>query len=223
MASSKARQWAPAGVLAVGCGFLLLSARQLAMPLVEPLSTLPTTVQGFTGRDIEVPPEQRAIAGMSSYVMRIFEEPKQAGGRAFSVYVGYYESQIQGKSIHSPKNCLPGNGWEPISAGTTAIPVGSGSVAVNRYLLGKESQTALVYYWYQGRGRIAANEYKVKWNLLQDKALRGRSEETLVRIVVPYTGSAAMADSLATSVAAKLMPQIEAHLPPYPGRSALKS
>ena len=79
MASPKARQWAPAGVLAVGCGFLLLSARQLAMPLVEPLSTLPTTVQGFTGRDIEVPPEQRAIAGMSSYVMRIFEEAKQAG------------------------------------------------------------------------------------------------------------------------------------------------
>jgi EpsI family protein len=210
-------------VLAVGCGFLLLSARQLAMPLVAPLSTLPQTVQGFTGRDIEVPPEQRAIAGMSSYVMRIFQKPAPSGTSAFSVYVGYYESQIQGKSIHSPKNCLPGNGWEPISAGTTAIPVGAGAVQVNRYLLGKESQTALVYYWYQGRGRIAANEYKVKWNLLQDKALRGRSEETLVRIVVPYTGSAAAADSLATSVAAELMPQIEAHLPPYPGRSALKS
>jgi EpsI family protein len=155
--------------------------------------------------------------------MRIFEKPAPSGTSAFSVYVGYYESQIQGKSIHSPKNCLPGNGWEPISAGTTAIPVGSGAVQVNRYLLGKESQTALVYYWYQGRGRIAANEYKVKWNLLQDKALRGRSEETLVRIVVPYTGSAAAADSLATSVAAELMPQIEAHLPPYPGRSVLKS
>ena len=223
MPSPKARQWAPVAVLALGCGSLLLSARQLTMPLVAPLSTLPTTVQGFTGKDLEVPPEQRAIAGMSSYVMRIFEEPKASGGRAFSVYVGYYESQIQGKSIHSPKNCLPGNGWEPISAGTTAIPVGTGSAQVNRYLLGKENQTALVYYWYQGRGRIAANEYKVKWNLLQDKALRGRSEETLVRIVVPYTGSAAAADSLATSVAAELMPQIEAHLPPYPGRSALKS
>src|ERR1043166_9251611 len=223
MLSPKTRQGGPAAVLAVGCGLLLLSARQQAMPLVAPLSTLPMAIEGFIGKDLEVPPEQRAIAGMSSYMMRVFEEPKQAGGRAFSVYVGYYESQIQGKSIHSPKNCLPGAGWEPISAGTAAIPVGSSSVSVNRYLLGRGEQTALVYYWYQGRGRIAANEYEVKWNLLQDKALRGRSEETLVRIVVPYTGSGAAADSLATSIAAELMPQIEAHLPAYPGRSALKS
>ena len=223
MQLSSLRRWAPVVVLGIGCGLLLLSARQLMMPLVEPLATLPMSLEGFSGKDLEVPPEQQAIAGMSSYVMRIFEEPKDAGGRAFSVYVGYYESQTQGKSIHSPKNCLPGAGWEPINAGTTTIPVGTAAVSVNRYLLGKESQTALVYYWYQGRGRIAANEYKVKWNLLQDKALRGRSEETLVRIVVPYSGSAAAADSVATRVAAELIPKIEAHLPPYPGRSALKS
>src|SRR5262245_24870654 len=124
MPSLKARAWAPVAVLGVGCGMLLLSARQLAMPLVTPLSTLPLTLQGFSGRELEVPPDQRAIAGMSSYVLRIFEQGPQPGGRAFSVYVGYYESQVQGKSIHSPKNCLPGNGWEPISAGVATIPVG---------------------------------------------------------------------------------------------------
>jgi hypothetical protein len=49
---------------------------------------------------------------------------------------------------------------------------------------------ALVLYWYQGRGRIVASEYAVKWNLLRDAALKGHTEEALVRIVdyIPRAG-----------------------------------
>ena len=39
-------------------------------------------------------------------------------------------------------------------------------------------------YWYEGRGRVEANEYAVKWDLLRDAALRRRTKETLVRVVV---------------------------------------
>jgi EpsI family protein len=220
MPSPKVRQWTPPAVLAVGCSLLLVSSRQQAVPLVQPLATLPSSIAGYAGKDIEISEAEQAIAGMSTYIMRVFDDP---AGRGFSVYVGYYESQTQGKSIHSPKNCLPGAGWEPISAGTTTIALASGPVEVNRYVLEKESHRALVYYWYQGRGQIAANEYRVKWNLLRDKAARGRSEEALVRIVVPVSGmAAAAADSLASSVAATLMPQIESRLPPYPGRTTVK-
>jgi hypothetical protein len=80
-----------------------------------------------------------------------------------------------------------------------------------------------VYYWYQGRGRVAADEFRVKWDLLRDKALTGRSDEALVRIVVPYAGNVAPADSLARKVAAVLIPQVESHLPAYPGRTPIKS
>jgi hypothetical protein len=47
-----------------------------------------------------------------------------------------------------------------------------------------------VYYWYQGRGRVAASEYQVKWELLRDAALRARTEEAMVRIVVPLGAAA---------------------------------
>jgi EpsI family protein len=220
MADSKIRQWLPAVVLLAGCSLLLLSARQRVMPLVGTLSELPNQAFGFVGKDLVIGPAERAIAGMSSYLLRVYENPE---GRQFSFYVGYYEAQSQGKSIHSPKNCLPGAGWEPISAGTTTVPVGGARVQVNRYILGKESFTALVYYWYQGRGRIASDEYLVKWDLLRDKALSGRSDEALVRIVIPYRGDVAAADSLAEKVAADLMPQVESRLPSYPGRVALRS
>jgi EpsI family protein len=201
--------------MTAGCGLLLIAGRQRSMPLVRPLSELPAQLLGFTARNLVISPEEQAVAGMSTYVLREFDK----ADAAFSVYVGYYESQTRGRSIHSPKNCLPGAGWEPMSSGVTSVPTPGRRVAVNRYVLGRGAATALVYYWYQGRGRIAANEYRVKWDLLRDKALRGRSEEALVRIVVPFKGAVADADSLATHVAGALIPEVERGLPAFPGRA----
>jgi hypothetical protein len=89
----------------------------------------------------------------------------------------------------------------------------------------------MVYYWYQGRGRVEANEYRVKWNLLRDAAMHGRTEEALVRIVVPIlvpqgeNGRAdtpamlavrAQADSMASQMTRQLVPQVDAALPVAP-------
>ena len=90
-------------------------------------------------------------------------------------------------------------------------------MAVNRYLLSNAGERALVYYWYQGRGRVASNEYRVKWDLLRDSALRGRSEEALVRIVVPISPRMPIerADSVAGAAAVALVPAVFEALPAY--------
>ena len=72
------------------------------------------------------------------------------------------------------------------------------------------------YYWYQGRGRVASNEYRVKYELLRDAALHGRTEEALVRVVVPVTGSVEAADSVASKVAAPLVAEVARILPSFP-------
>ena len=139
---------------------------------------------------------------------------------AFSVYVGFYEMQSQGRSIHSPKNCLPGAGWEIVETRRTMLGAAAGAPTVNRVLLDNAGDRALVYYWYQGRGRVTASEYAVKWNLLRDAALTGRSEEALVRIVVPIrardAAALASADALARDVAGRLIPEVRRALPPAP-------
>src|SRR6185437_11342379 len=94
---------------------------------------------------------------------------------------------------------------------------------VNRDVLKNRGDAALVYYWYQGRGRVVASEYAVKWNLLRDAALLGHTEEALVRIVVPLRGapgqlgdSAAAvksADALAQRVSAQLIESVRRILP----------
>ena len=216
---SRLGRWLPAFTLTGGCLLLLFSQRQRAVPLLVPLSELPRSYLGIAGRDLAISEEEQRIAGMSSFVFRVFADSTRP--LDFSIYVGYYESQAQGKTIHSPKNCLPGAGWEPLSAEHVTLVTKSGRQRVNRYMLAnsRTAATALVYYWYQGRGRIQASEFAVKWDLLRDKAFSGRSEEALVRIVVPIIGNdVAGADRLANGLAARLMDDLERHLPQFPGR-----
>jgi EpsI family protein len=208
----------PAVLMGLGALLLLGVNRQKVMPLAEPLSTLPMEILGLAGRDHPIPADEQQVAGMTNYVLRDFLNPVDSTF-AFSVYVGYYDRQTQGKTIHSPKNCLPGAGWEPTAVSDQEIVVGGQRVVVRRYLLAKDQTRAMVYYWYEGRGRVSSNEYRVKWELLRDAALTGRSEEALVRIVLPLTRGEAFADSTAQNVARSIIPAIERALPAYPSRS----
>jgi len=176
------RLWAPAIVLLIGCALVQQSRMQRSVPLAAPLSGVLESLDGYRFVDQKIGDEERRIAGMSSYVARGYMRDSTL---AFATYVGYYEKQAQGKTIHSPRNCLPGAGWEILVPGVRAIAAGGTTHVVNRNILKNGKLTAIVYYWYQGRGRVVANEYRVKWNLLRDAALLGHTEEALVRIIVP--------------------------------------
>jgi EpsI family protein len=205
---------APTALLVVGA-FLTSDVRpQRSLDLRAPLSdAVPDTFAGMGGRDVVLSAREAEVAGVSDYLFRTYgvDEARSDG---FSIYVGYYASQTHGKTIHSPKNCLPGSGWEALASSPATIDLAAGQRAtVNRYLLQNEGQRALVLYWYQGRGRVAHNEYAVKWYLLRDAALRRRSEEALVRIVVPVAASEEEAFALARDVAAELIPSVQGALP----------
>lgn len=204
-------RWIPTGILGAGCLLLLSVQRQQVAALRAPLPTMALDFAGYTSSDQTIAADEQRVAGMSHYLYRVFQ--REDTKDAFSIYVGYYEQQTQGRTIHSPKNCLPGAGWDALDASRRTIATPMGPVEVNRYLLANKGARALVYYWYQGRGRTEASEYRVKWNLLRDAALRGRSEEALVRVVVPITPTIGNADSLATRAAIELATEVRDHLP----------
>jgi EpsI family protein len=204
-------RYLPLLIFALGAAALLRIGGQADTPLQGSLDSIPHELFGYAGRDVTVSEAEQQVAGMDTYLMRAYL--RDSAG--FSLYVGYYEAQTRGKSIHSPKNCLPGAGWEPLENSTRGVIVGHDTLTVNRYVLEKGNNRAVVYYWYQGRGRVSWNEYAVKWELLRDKAIHGRSEEALVRIVVPIDPSAPeRADDLATSVAQDIIPRLFGLLAP---------
>lgn len=207
--------WIPAGMLSVGAAVNLffVTGRVQPTPLPVPLDSLPRALLGLEATDVPISEAERRLAGMTSFVLRSFAP--DGGAMSFQVYVGYYDEQRQGKSIHSPRNCLPGAGWEPVGFRALVLASGDSTVTVNRYHLVKESEQSVVYYWYQGRGRVAHDEYRVKYELLRDAALLGRTEEALVRVWVPVVaGDIAGADSLAAEVSRRMITAAAAVLPP---------
>ena len=213
--SPTVRLWIPAALLFAGAAFTVGVDRQKVVPLRESLAAVaPATFAGLASSDMVVPEEELRVAGVSDYLLRAYHVPgRDARESTATLYVGYYDQQTQGKTIHSPKNCLPGAGWEALQSERITMDGPRGPVTVNRYLLQREEQRALVLYWYQGRGRIEANEYVVKANLLRDSAIRGRSEEALVRVVVPLAGSTDDEVRLAVDLAEAAAASVDAALP----------
>ncbi len=206
------RVWLPALLLGAGSLMVLGIRDPQGMELRQSLTTLPSELGSHDSEDRTLDAAELAANGASDYLYRSFKD--SSGAEAFSVYVGYYAHQRNGKTIHSPKNCLPGSGWEPLSATVRHVAVEGATVPINRYVLAQGGQRALVYYWYQGRGRVAASEYRVKWELLRDAALRARTEEAMVRVVVMLgDDSEAAADELADDAIRQLIPSLDEVLP----------
>jgi EpsI family protein len=198
---------------------LLVAARFYSAHLVsaevpvsrEPLAGLPLTVGEWSGHD--APPLADDVLtqlGVDDYLNR---EYLNAAGIPVGVYVGYYASQRQGDTIHSPQNCLPGAGWQPVETGVADLQLGSRSVRVNRFLIQKGLDRQVVFYWYQGRGRVVANEYRNKALLMFDAARLHRTNGGLVRLIAPINTTAGEAQTSLSAFATALFPHLDKHLP----------
>ncbi|MGA2329675.1 MAG: exosortase C-terminal domain/associated protein EpsI [Bryobacteraceae bacterium] len=60
---------------------------------------------------------------------------------------------------HSPRICLPANGWNTLSSGEVAIGTSAGPVTANRYLAASRNSRAAILYWYQLPRRTVASEW----------------------------------------------------------------
>ncbi len=176
-----------------------------------PLSDLPVTIgewRGFPAAPFA--DDVVAALGVDDYTNRRYI---RQGSAPVSLYVGYYASQRQGDAIHSPQNCLPGAGWTPIESRKESLPLGSGSVTVNRYLIGKGLDRQLVLYWYQGRNRVIANEYANKLMLMLDAGRLHRTNGGLVRLIAPVIDSPEASERDLTAFATLLLPLLPQYLP----------
>jgi EpsI family protein len=160
-----------------------------------------------------------AVLGVTDYLTRTYT----TDGVGANLYVGYWASQKQGDSIHSPLNCLPGAGWEPLSKTTLAVSVASGdgpvqskSIEVNRYVVQKGLDRELVLYWYQSHGRVVASEYLSKMYLVADAIRTNRTDAALVRVIVHIgnqDGGETLAEREGMRFIASLFPALSTYLP----------
>jgi EpsI family protein len=116
--------------------------------------------------------------------------------------------------VHSPKNCLPGAGWQPIHSSRISLPLRPGALdEVNLYIVENEHQRFVVLYWYQSHGRIIASEYLAKFYTIRDAMLLHRTDSALVRITVPVEGDEASATQSAIAFATLIAPKLDVVIP----------
>ena len=176
------------------------------------LSAFPTEVGDWhsTGEEA-LEDDVLQVLGVDEYVNRTYLD---RAGIPLSLYIGYYASQRQGSTIHSPQHCLPGSGWQPVESSRIRVTAGGLTFPVNRYVIEKGMDRQVVYYWYQGRGRIVANDYANKFWLMLDAARLHRTNGSLVRIVVPLSSRRpADADLAAADFSRDIAPRLTAYLP----------
>jgi EpsI family protein len=200
-------------------GLVARQNRPEPAPVRATFDRFPAQIQRWTGQPLP-PMEDKilAILGVDDYLNRVYVSPDRAG---VALYIGYYNSQRQGDSIHSPMNCLPGAGWEPLSKSFTKIPValreGTTEIDANRYVIRKGLDQQLVLYWYQSHGRTVASEYWSKFYLIRDAVRLNRTDAALVRVIVPIVssreGAEATAETQATDFIGSMFPLLSNYLP----------
>jgi EpsI family protein len=176
----------------------------------ESLTTLPYQIEEWRGREA-TPFTGDVVAqlGVDDYIHRSYVSE---AGPPIGLYAGYYGSQRQGDTIHSPQNCLPGAGWRPVESSILGIDVSGRHLPVNRYVIQKGLDKQVVLYWYQGRGRVVANEFKNKALLMWDAATLRRTNGGLVRVIAPQ-GASGDATPNVVSFAKALIPRLERLMP----------
>ena len=199
-------------LLLAQAGLVYSSVRNEYVPDSRPLAGLPNRFGEWRiEREGVVEKEILDVLQADDLVNRTYVRPGEP--HPASLFVAFFRSQRTGKVPHSPKNCLPGNGWLPIISDRITIDGGLGPMTVNRYLISRGESRALVLYWYQSRDRVVASEYTAKFYVVADAMRYNRTDTALIKITMPLAGREDDAMPVAEDFVRSFYPTVREFLP----------
>jgi EpsI family protein len=153
------------------------------------------------------------VLQVDDYIMRNYVNGR---GEMLGLYIGYFYNQREGKQVHSPRQCLPGAGWHILESTGYLLSMedhASDKVPVNAYVMGKDEQRQVYLWWYQGRGRIYANEYLNKLYLIWDAMIMNRTDGALVRVNMPMNPDFQTALETEVNFTKMIIPHLREYIP----------
>lgn len=186
------------GLLALTLAAAKYDAHRPPDRLTSPLESIPAQIGDWKLAHSEVLPEDvLRLLKATTYVSRSYRR----GDLQADFFAAFYDSQAAGEDLHTPQNCLPGNGWEILSSVPKQLHWAGRLVPIKEYTIRSGNSRAVALYWYQTRDRVIANEYVGKMFLFWDALTRGRKSAFAVRVVVPdVPGATAAGEEFATAI-----------------------
>ncbi len=186
-------EWVPSPRAFAGVGLLVAASvvvtatgiRSEISPTHTSLVAFPMNLAEWRGHNVPLEQDVLRQLRLDDYFNANFVRPSD--GEVVNLYIAYYDSQRKGASVHSPRSCIPGGGWEIDTLGTKEIGElpNAKHLSVNRLTISKGTVRQIAYYWFQQRGRSLTDEYLVKWYIFQDAITINRTDGALVRLMTP--------------------------------------
>ena len=184
-----------------------------AVPPRKPFDSFPLEIGEWAGEKGRFDQSIYDALGVDDSILGSY---RTGQGDLVQLYVGYYQSQKKGDLIHSPKNCMPGSGWNitEFSKEVVRCDEGSGPFTAIKLLIENGGEQQVVLYWFQSRGRIIASEYMQKIYLVVDSILKRRTDGSFVRLISPVQDGDIDATTQKMKVFAHdLAPYLHAYIP----------
>ncbi len=199
-----------AAALAIG-GSKLITTDSLIIPDRKDFDGIPSEFAGWEKTIRPIDPTVAEVLGADDSIVVDFKTPD---GDQLNLYMAYLDAQRDGRSWHSPRQCIPGGGWKITRHDVVKARSGDDrAFNYNRMIIENGDHRQLVYYWYDQRGRKVANEFVMKFWLIVDAVIRKRSDGAMVRLITPVSRDMRIEEADAKLQA--MTRRIETFLPAY--------
>lgn len=196
--------------------YLALARGKEKVPPRARLESLAPQLGDWRERETETLDQQTLdVLKPDDYIQRTYVNNQ---GLPAYLFIGYFGSQRNGQTYHSPQNCLPGAGWtmEARERQRVRNDQSAGQGEINQFIVSKDGAKMMTLYWYQGRGRTVASEYWGKIYTVSDAVTRQRTDGALVRVMLPIDDSAGgeqAALKAGLDFVSHLLPELSRYIP----------
>ena len=183
----------------------------------ESLESFPMRLGGWHGQRRPLNPTVEGWLHADDHVLANYR--RAVDREPVNLWAVYYGSQRKGgRTVHSPRSCIPGDGWriaELRTVSTAAVRPDGDALRVNRVVVDRGAARMLVYYWFQQRGRAMTDEFHVKGMIFWDALTRRRTDGALVRLVTAVAAHESIEDAerRLADLAAEVYPLITTFVP----------
>jgi len=201
--------------VAIYCLFLAAAAymtlhRETAQLLAHPLSAFPSEMGGWRAiRQDYFSSALLAVLRPSDYLSRRYLGP---AGKTVDLYIGYHDGAQGSGPIHSPKNCLPGNGWLEITSRPLEVEIGGERVHLTQALYRQEDRQELFVYWFMVRGETLSTEIGLKLAEIANSVRHGQRGASFIRLSLRAADDPTEAAAIAESFLEQAYPVIQSFL-----------
>ncbi len=191
--------------------FYVHTRSEASVPENKPLELFPQKIGGWsmTGQ-ARFDERTLEVLKPTDYLSRSYRDED---GNLVSLYLGYHSGGPNSGPIHSPKQCLPGSGWNRLHDEVHTVVVTGNPVPYVVAVYQKDSQKQMFLYWFQVREQILTNEYALKLSMVKNSILANRRDSSFIRLSLMMSVDEQNSIEIGERFIRAFYPAIEASLP----------